>query len=176
MSVVTRFPPSPTGFMHIGTARTALFNWLYARKHGGKMLFRIEDTDRKRHNEDAVENLIKGLEWLGLDWDGAIVSQYEQRARHAEVAKELLANGKAYYCYCSPEELDEMREECSGGENDLWNALEHHVCQGGVNGVSTLWKHKSCPPRCGDLAEVEDCGHWPQIRTVASHAVGDVLL
>ena len=111
MSVVTRFPPSPTGFMHIGTARTALFNWLYARKHGGKMLFRIEDTDRKRHNEDAVENLIKGLEWLGLDWDGDIVSQYEQRARHADVAKELLAKGKAYYCYCSPEELETMREE-----------------------------------------------------------------
>lgn len=110
MSVVTRFPPSPTGFMHIGTARTALFNWLYARKHNGKMLFRIEDTDRKRHNEAAVENLIEGLKWLGLDWDGDIVSQYEKRERHAEIAKELLAKGKAYYCYCSPEELEEMRE------------------------------------------------------------------
>ena len=106
--VVTCFPPSPTGFMHIGTARTALFNWLYARKHGGKMLFRIEDTDRKRHNDDAVDNLIKGLEWLGLDWDGEIVSQYAQQNRHVEIANELLAKGEAYYCYCTPEELDEM--------------------------------------------------------------------
>jgi len=111
MSIVTRFPPSPTGFMHIGTARTALFNWLYARKHGGKMLFRIEDTDRARHNEDAVGNLIEGLKWLGIDWDGDIVSQYERSARHAEVAHELLKKGKAYYCYCSPEELEEMREK-----------------------------------------------------------------
>tara|TARA_B100000242_G_scaffold245652_1_gene186161 strand:+ start:1182 stop:2579 length:1398 start_codon:yes stop_codon:yes gene_type:complete len=97
--------------MHIGTARTALFNWIYARKHGGKMLFRIEDTDRKRHNEEAVDNLIKGLEWLGLDWDGNIVSQHEQRMRHAQVAKELLESGKAYYCYCTPEELEDMREK-----------------------------------------------------------------
>lgn len=109
-TIVTRFPPSPTGFMHIGTARTALFNWLYARKHGGKMLFRIEDTDRKRHNEEAVDNLIKGLEWLGIDWDGDIVSQYAQRDRHAEIAKELVAKGEAYYCYCSEEELEQMRE------------------------------------------------------------------
>lgn len=111
MSIVTRFPPSPTGFMHIGTARTALFNWLYARKHGGKMLFRIEDTDRKRHNEEAVTALIEAMKWLELDWDGEIVSQYEQRERHAAVAREMLANGKAYYCYCSPEELEEMREK-----------------------------------------------------------------
>ncbi|MFP4312976.1 MAG: glutamate--tRNA ligase [Alphaproteobacteria bacterium] len=108
--VVTRFPPSPTGYMHIGTARTALFNWIYARKNGGKMLFRIEDTDRKRHNEDAVQNLIEGLEWLGIDWDGEIVSQYEQRARHAEIAKTLLDKGAAYKCYCTPDELEHMRE------------------------------------------------------------------
>ena len=109
--VVTRFPPSPTGFMHIGTARTALFNWLYARKFGGQMLFRIEDTDRKRHNEEAVTNLIQGLKWLGLDWDGDIVSQYARQDRHAEIAKQLVESGKAYYCYCSPEELDAMREQ-----------------------------------------------------------------
>lgn len=109
-TIVTRFPPSPTGFMHIGTARTALFNWIYARKHGGKMLFRIEDTDRKRHNEEAVDNLIQGLEWLGIDWDGDIVSQYAQRDRHTEVARQLVENGKAYYCYCSEEELEKMRE------------------------------------------------------------------
>lgn len=109
-TVVTRFPPSPTGYMHIGTARTALFNWLYARKHGGKMLFRIEDTDRKRHNEDAVDNLIKAMQWLEMDWDGNIVSQYAQKERHIEVAHALVENGKAYKCYCTPEELDQMRE------------------------------------------------------------------
>ena len=111
MSVVTRFPPSPTGFMHIGTARTALFNWLYAKANGGKMLFRIEDTDRKRHNEEAVEALIRSMEWLELDWDGEIISQYANQARHVEVANELLAAGKAYKCFCTPEELDEMREK-----------------------------------------------------------------
>lgn len=110
-TIVTRFPPSPTGFMHIGTARTALFNWLYAKRHGGKMLFRIEDTDRARHNEEAVTALINAMHWLELDWDGDIVSQFEQRERHAEVARELLAQGKAYECYCTPEELEEMREK-----------------------------------------------------------------
>lgn len=109
MSIVTRFPPSPTGFMHIGTARTALYNWLYARKHGGKMLFRIEDTDRARHSEEAVLAIINGLKWLELDWDGEIVSQFERKNRHAEVAHELLAKGKAYKCYCSPQELEDMR-------------------------------------------------------------------
>lgn len=97
--------------MHIGTARVALFNWLYAKRHGGKMLFRIEDTDRARHNEEAVTKLIGDLKWLGLDWDGDIVSQYEQRTRHAEVAHDLVKQGKAYKCYCSPEELDAMRED-----------------------------------------------------------------
>jgi glutamyl-tRNA synthetase len=111
MSVVTRFPPSPTGFMHIGTARTALYNWLYAKRNGGKMLFRIEDTDRARHNEDAVTALVKGMEWLELDWDGEIVSQFSMQARHREVAEELLRKGAAYHCYCTPEELEQMREE-----------------------------------------------------------------
>ncbi len=111
MTVVTRFPPSPTGFMHIGTARTALYNWLYARRHNGKMLFRIEDTDRARHSEEAVVTLINDLKWLGLDWDGDIISQYERRDRHADIARELLARGAAYECYCTPEELDAMREE-----------------------------------------------------------------
>ncbi len=111
MTAVTRFPPSPTGFMHIGTARTALFNWLFAKHHGGTMLFRIEDTDRKRHSEEAVVTLIKDMEWLKLDWDGEIVSQFENRDRHAEVAHELVKKGAAYYCYCSPEELEDMREK-----------------------------------------------------------------
>jgi glutamyl-tRNA synthetase len=111
MSVVTRFPPSPTGLMHIGTARTLLYNWLYARGRGGKVVFRIEDTDRERYSEDHVQALINGVKWLELDYDGDVVSQYERRDRHAEVANELLKAGKAYYCYCTPEELEEMREK-----------------------------------------------------------------
>ncbi|MDH5723111.1 MAG: glutamate--tRNA ligase [Alphaproteobacteria bacterium] len=110
MSVVTRFPPSPTGFMHIGNARTALFNYLYARRHGGKFLVRIEDTDRKRHSEEAVQAIIEGLDWMGLEHDGEITSQFARQDHHKEIAEELLAKGQAYYCYCSPEELEQMRE------------------------------------------------------------------
>ena len=106
--VITRFAPSPTGFLHIGGARTALFNWLYARHHGGDFLLRIEDTDRKRSTDEAVEAIFSGMKWLGLDWDGDAYSQFARRDRHAEIARQLLAAGKAYYCYCSPEELTEM--------------------------------------------------------------------
>src|SRR6266542_6841268 len=111
MTVVTRFAPSPTGFLHIGGARTALFNWLYARHHGGKYLLRIEDTDRARSTPAAVEAILDGLSWLGLDWDGDVIYQFERAARHAEVARQMLAEGKAYYCYASPQELEEMRNE-----------------------------------------------------------------
>ncbi|MCK5383990.1 MAG: glutamate--tRNA ligase [Alphaproteobacteria bacterium] len=111
MSVVTRFPPSPTGFMHVGNARTALFNWLYARHNNGKFVVRIEDTDRKRHSEEAVQVIMNALEWLELDYDGEVTSQFSHLDRHAEVAKEMVANGQAYYCYSTPEELDEMREK-----------------------------------------------------------------
>lgn len=107
--VVTRFAPSPTGYLHIGGARTALFNWLFARHHGGTFLLRIEDTDRERSTEDAVAKIFQGLKWLGLDWDGEPVMQFARMKRHAEVAHQLLAEGKAYHCYCSPEELEEMR-------------------------------------------------------------------
>ncbi len=108
--IVTRFPPSPTGYLHIGGARTALFNWLFARANGGKMLLRIEDTDRERSSEDAVQKIYEGLQWLGLDWDGDPVSQFSRMDRHREVAELLLAEGKAYRCYASKEELTEMRE------------------------------------------------------------------
>jgi len=107
--VMTRFAPSPTGFLHIGGARTALFNWLFAKHHGGEFHLRIEDTDRKRLTEGAVEAIFDGMNWLGLTYDGEAISQYERRARHSDVAQELLAKGKAYHCYCSPEELAEMR-------------------------------------------------------------------
>jgi glutamyl-tRNA synthetase len=109
MKVVTRFAPSPTGYLHIGGARTALFNWLFARHHGGTFLLRIEDTDRERSTQDAVDKIFEGLKWLGLDWDGEPVMQFARMNRHAEVANRLLAEGKAYHCYCSPEELEEMR-------------------------------------------------------------------
>ncbi len=110
MSVVTRFAPSPTGFLHIGGARTALFNWLYARGRGGKMLLRIEDTDRERSTQAAIDAILDGLSWLGIDWDGDVVYQFSRSARHREVAEQLLASGHAYRCYASPEELKEMRE------------------------------------------------------------------
>jgi glutamyl-tRNA synthetase len=108
-SIVTRFAPSPTGYLHIGGARTALFNWAFAKGKGGKMLLRIEDTDRERSTDGAVAAILEGMTWLGLTWDGDAVSQYGRVERHREVAEELLARGKAYRCYCSPAELDAMR-------------------------------------------------------------------
>jgi glutamyl-tRNA synthetase len=110
MSVVTRFAPSPTGFLHIGGARTALFNWLYARGRGGTMLLRIEDTDRERSTQEAIDAILDGLVWLGLSWDGEPTYQFARAARHREIAEQLLANGHAYRCYARPDELAEMRE------------------------------------------------------------------
>lgn len=107
--VITRFAPSPTGYLHIGGGRTALFNWAYARRTGGKMLLRIEDTDRERSTAAAIDAIIEGLTWLGLDWAGEPVSQFGRAARHREVAQLLLAQGKAYRCFCTPQELDDMR-------------------------------------------------------------------
>jgi glutamyl-tRNA synthetase len=111
MRVVVRFAPSPTGFLHIGSARTALFNWLFARHHGGIFRLRIEDTDRARSTPEAVAAIIDGLEWLGLSWDGEIVYQSARAARHAEIARQLLAAGRAYNCYCTPAELETMRQK-----------------------------------------------------------------
>jgi glutamyl-tRNA synthetase len=110
MIVVTRFAPSPTGFLHIGGARTALFNWLYARGRGGKMLLRIEDTDRERSTQAAIDAILDGLKWLGITWDGDTVYQFARSQRHREVVEQLLAAGRAYRCYASPEELTQMRE------------------------------------------------------------------
>ncbi len=108
-NVVTRFAPSPTGFLHIGGARTALFNWLYARHHGGQFRLRIEDTDRERSTQAAVEAILDGLQWLGLGWDGDVVYQHARAERHREVVETLLQAGHAYKCYATPEELAEMR-------------------------------------------------------------------
>src|SRR5437867_2363865 len=122
MTVITRFAPSPTGFLHIGGARTALFNWLYARGHGGKMLLRIEDTDRERSTQAAIDAILDGLNWLGLDWDDKAVYQFSRSARHREVAEALLAAGRAYRCYASQQELDEMREKARAeGRSKLYD-------------------------------------------------------
>jgi glutamyl-tRNA synthetase len=110
MTVVTRFAPSPTGFLHIGGARTALFNWLYARGRGGKMLLRIEDTDRERSTQAAIDAILDGLGWLGISWDGDAIYQFSRAVRHREVAEQLLATGHAYPCYASRDELAQMRE------------------------------------------------------------------
>lgn len=109
MTVITRFAPSPTGFLHIGGARTALFNWLYAKHNGGKFLLRIEDTDRARSTQPAIDAIIESMKWLGLDWDGEVVYQFARTPRHAEVAHELVKKGKAFYCYTTQAELEDFR-------------------------------------------------------------------
>ena len=123
-SIITRFAPSPTGFLHIGGARTALFNWLYARKHGGKMLLRIEDTDRERSTKEAIDAILDGLKWLELDWDGEVIYQFSRAARHREVAEQLLASGKAYRCFATPEQLTAMREKARAeGRTRLYDGM-----------------------------------------------------
>ncbi|MBY6065712.1 glutamate--tRNA ligase [Leisingera aquaemixtae] len=121
--VVTRFAPSPTGYLHIGGARTALFNWLYARGRGGKFLLRIEDTDRERSTPEATAAILQGMEWLGLDHDGEVISQFERADRHAEVAKQLLAEGKAYKCFATQEEIAAFRDQAKAeGKSTLYRS------------------------------------------------------
>lgn len=142
-AVVTRFAPSPTGFLHIGGARTALFNWLYARRHGGKMLLRIEDTDRERSTDAAIAAILDGLSWLGLDWDGDTVYQFSRAARHREVAEQMLAAGKAYHCYATQQELEEMREKARAEGKPLrydgrWRDRDPATAPAGVKPVIRL--------------------------------------
>lgn len=123
--IITRFAPSPTGYLHIGSARTALFNWLFAKHYGGTFYLRIEDTDRERSTQSAVDAIFKSMEWLGLHHDGDVVFQYARRDRHRVVAEDLIKQGHAYYCYCTPEELEAMRtlaksEGKAVGYNGLW--------------------------------------------------------
>src|SRR5256714_9809645 len=110
-TIVTRFAPSPTGFLHIGGARTALFNWLYARGRGGKMLLRIEDTDRERSTKAAIDAILDGLDWLAIDSDDQTIYQSIRAARHREAAEQMLRAGPAYRCYCTQNELAAMRED-----------------------------------------------------------------
>ena len=120
--IVTRFAPSPTGFLHIGGARTALFNWLYSRGRGGKFLLRIEDTDRARSTDEAIAAIFDGLQWLGLEWDGEPVHQFSRAARHREVVEQMLAVGTAYRCYASPDELKDMRDKARAeGKSKLYD-------------------------------------------------------
>jgi len=140
MTVVTRFAPSPTGFLHIGGARTALFNWLYARSNGGKFLLRIEDTDRERSTDEAIDAILAGMKWMGLDWDGEPTFQFSRRDRHAEIASQLLKEGKAYYCYASKEELAEMRETARAenrapGYDGRWRDRDPSEAPAGVDPV-----------------------------------------
>ena len=138
--VITRFAPSPTGYLHIGGARTALFNWLFAKANGGKMLLRIEDTDRNRSTQEAVDALIDGLTWLGLDWEGEPVSQFSRVSRHQEVVAQMLANGTAYKCYASQQELEEMREKARAEKrppryDGRWRDRDHSEAPAGVDPV-----------------------------------------
>jgi glutamyl-tRNA synthetase len=142
-TVITRFAPSPTGFLHIGGARTALFNWLFARHYGGKMLLRIEDTDRERSTQAAVDAILDGLSWLGLDWEGEPISQFGRAARHREVAEQMVAAGTAYYCYASAQELEEMREKARAEGrppryDGRWRDRDPSEAPAGVPGVIRL--------------------------------------
>ena len=143
MTVVVRFAPSPTGFLHIGGARTALFNWLFARHHGGAFHLRIEDTDRARSTPEAVAAIIDGLNWLGLSWDGEIVYQSTRAARHADIARQLLTAGRAYNCYCTPAELEAMREKARAERRSIrydgtWRDRDPAVAPPGVLPVIRL--------------------------------------
>jgi len=122
-AVVTRFAPSPTGYLHIGGARTALFNWLFARGHGGKFLLRIEDTDRARSTPEATQAILDGMAWMGLDHDGDVVSQFERASRHAEVARQMLEAGQAYKCFATQDEIQDFRETAKeAGRSTLYRS------------------------------------------------------
>lgn len=140
MTVRVRFAPSPTGYLHIGSARTALFNYLFAKHCGGKYLLRIEDTDRERSTPEAVAAIFSSLDWLGIKADAEPLFQFAQASRHAEVANELLKNGKAYHCYCSPEELQTMREEAAQKKlppryNGMWRDRDPSTAPAGIKPV-----------------------------------------
>jgi len=150
-SVVTRFAPSPTGFLHIGNARTGLFSWLYARHHGGKALLRIEDTDKARSTQPAIDVILDGLQWLGLDWDGEAYFQSQFEPRHAEVAHQLIERGAAYRCYLTPEELKARRDKAQAERRPFRLESEWRDCtDAGPEGVPSVIRLKA--PREGETA------------------------
>src|SRR3954447_6856634 len=176
--VVVRFAPSPTGFLHIGGARTALFNWLYSRHHqlhgdGGIFRLRIEDTDRQRSTPEAVAAIIDGLSWLGLEGDGEIVHQFARAARHAEVARELLARGRAYYCYSTPAEIEAMRERARAEKRSVrydgtWRDRDPSEAPSGVAPVIRLRAPQDGATTIHDLVQGEV--------TVANAELDDLIL
>ena len=173
MTIVTRFAPSPTGYLHIGGARTALFNWLLSRGQGGKFLLRIEDTDQERSTPEAVEAIINGLKWLGLDWDGDIVYQMARSNRHADVAREMLARGKAYYCYCTPEELEAMRAKATAEGRQprydgTWRDRDPKDAPPGIKPVIRLRAPQTGQTIINDLVQGEV--------TVANEQLDDLIL
>jgi glutamyl-tRNA synthetase len=173
MSVTVRFAPSPTGFLHIGGARTALFNWLFARHRGGRFLLRIEDTDRVRSTQAAVAAIIDGLQWLGLGWDGEVVHQFARAARHAEVARQLLAAGRAYRCFCTPEELAAMRERARAEKRSVrydgtWRDRDPATAPPGVAPAVRLRAPQEGATTIGDLVQGEV--------TVANAELDDLII
>src|SRR4051812_7416085 len=171
MPPIVRFAPSPTGFLHIGGARTALFNWLYARRHGGKYLLRIEDTDRQRSTQAAVDAILDGLSWLGLDWDGETVFQSQRLERHAEVARALLEAGGAYRDWSMPEELEQQREAARQTGTSIRSPWRDRDPAEGPTGVAAAVRLKA--PRSGstlirDLVQGEV--------TVANDQLDDLII
>jgi glutamyl-tRNA synthetase len=168
MTVTVRFAPSPTGFLHIGGARTALFNWLFARHHqihgdGGTFRLRIEDTDRERSTPEATTAIIDGLHWLGLDWDGDIVHQFAGAAHHAEIAHQLLAAGRAYRCYCTPAELEAMRERAKAEKRSI--------------GYDGTWRDRdpaTAPPGVAPVIRLK--GPRDGATTIRDHVLGEVTV
>ncbi|HZL58172.1 MAG TPA: glutamate--tRNA ligase [Stellaceae bacterium] len=173
MAPVVRFAPSPTGFLHIGGARTALFNWLFAKHHGGKFRLRIEDTDRARSTPEAIQAILDGLKWLALDWDGEVVHQSLNQARHAEVARQLLAQGNAYHCYCTPAELDAMRAKAKAEGRSMrydgtWRDRDPKEAPAGVPPVIRLKA-----PRDG-ATTIDDLVQGPV--TVSNQELDDLII
>jgi glutamyl-tRNA synthetase len=173
MTIVTRFAPSPTGFLHIGSARTALFNLLFARHHGGRFLLRIEDTDRARSTQEAVDAIYAGLEWLDLHWDGDPISQFSRARRHAEAARALLEVDKAYLCYAAPEELAEMREKARAEGRSVrydgrWRDRDPADAPSGVPPVIRFKAPRQGETRIADLVQGEV--------TVANEELDDMVL
>ena len=163
---VVRFAPSPTGYLHIGGARTALFNWLFARHHGGRFLLRIEDTDRQRSTADAIRAIVDGLTWLELDWDGEPVMQFARAGRHAEVAQEMLRTGHAYHCYASPEELNELRARAraEGGRYESpWRDRDPAEAPAGVKPVVRLKAPREGSTVVDDLVQGQVTFDNPQL-------------
>ena len=157
MTIVTRFAPSPTGLLHIGGVRTALFSWLYARRHGGKFILRVEDTDRERSTDEAVRVILDGMRWLGLNEDEGPYYQTQRYPRYREVIQQLLDEGKAYHCYCSKEELDAMREgQLARKEKPRYDGRWRDSTATPPAGVTPVIRFKN--PAAGEVV-VEDLVH-----------------